>query len=238
MITLRKGNIFNSNCQTLVNAVNCEGVMGKGIALVYQCRYPDMFEKYAKFCKTGDITIGKLYLYKPIDQSEQWVLNFPTKLSWRNPSRMDYLRAGLEKFCLTYQQKQISSIAFPMLGTDNGGLNYTDVKALMMDYLSKCDNVNIEIWEYDPSVPDDLFLEFRNAWLSNYELINDIIIGQSIGLKADKIKLISSVLESGNVNSMIDLIKTKSIGIKTMQKAFEIAKILRTNHFTKETLFC
>ena len=119
MITLRKGNIFNSNCQTLVNAVNCEGVMGKGIALVYQCRYPDMFEKYAKFCKTGDITIGKLYLYKPIDQSEQWVLNFPTKLSWRNPSRMDYLRAGLEKFCLTYQQKQISSIAFPMFYLSN-----------------------------------------------------------------------------------------------------------------------
>lgn len=237
MITLRKGNIFNSSCQTLVNAVNCEGVMGKGIALVYQCRYPEMFEKYANFCKTGDITIGKLYLYKPIDQSEQWVLNFPTKLSWRNPSRMDYLRAGFEKFCLTYQQKQISSIAFPMLGTENGGLNYTEVKTLMMDYLSKCENINIEIWEYDPSVPDDLFLAFRSNWLSHYELIHDIIRSQSMGLKADKIKLISSVLESGNINSMIDLIKTKNIGIKTMQKAFEIAKILRQNHSIQETFF-
>ena len=236
MINLCKGNIFNSTCQTLVNTVNCEGVMGKGIALVYQCRYPDMFEKYEYFCKTGNITIGKLYLYKSIDPSEQWVLNFPTKRHWRNPSHMDYIRAGLEKFCLTYQQKQISSIAFPMLGTENGGLDSTEVKTLMVDYLSRCDNITIEIWEYDPSVSDDLFLSFRNNWLSNYELINDIIKRQSIGLKADKIKLISSVLESDEINSMIELIKTKNIGIKTMQKAFKIAKILQNTQLAQEIL--
>lgn len=106
----------------------------------------------------------------------------------------------------------------------------------MVDYLSRCDNITIEIWEYDPSVSDDLFLSFRNNWLSNYELINDIIKRQSIGLKADKIKLISSVLESDEINSMIELIKTKNIGIKTMQKAFKIAKILQNTQLAQEIL--
>ncbi len=79
-------------------------------------------------------------------------------------------------------------------------------------------------------------MSFRNNWLSNYELINDIIKRQSIGLKADKIKLISSVLESDEINSMIELIKTKNIGIKTMQKAFKIAKILQNTQLAQEIL--
>ena len=58
----KNGNIFNSDCQTLVNTVNCDGVMGKGIALVYQCRYPELFIKYQEFCKKKLLTIGKLYL--------------------------------------------------------------------------------------------------------------------------------------------------------------------------------
>ena len=43
-ITFVKGNIFNTKAQTVVNTVNCVGVMGKGIALVYKLRYPKMFD--------------------------------------------------------------------------------------------------------------------------------------------------------------------------------------------------
>ena len=45
-ITFIKGNIFNTKAQTVVNTVNCVGVMGKGIALVYKLRYPKMFDIY------------------------------------------------------------------------------------------------------------------------------------------------------------------------------------------------
>ena len=45
------GNIFNSKCQTIVNTVNCVGVMGKGIAQVYKLRYPRMFAEYKEHCK-------------------------------------------------------------------------------------------------------------------------------------------------------------------------------------------
>ena len=63
-ITFIKGNIFNTKAQTVVNTVNCVGVMGKGIALVYKLRYPKMFDIYKDYCHQHLINIGKLWIYK------------------------------------------------------------------------------------------------------------------------------------------------------------------------------
>ena len=88
-ITEITGNIFTSECQTLVNTVNCNGVMGAGIALEFKLRHPKMFEQYVEHCKRGRIDIGKLWLYKPSQDAgdRRWVLNFPTNTlrpGWRN----------------------------------------------------------------------------------------------------------------------------------------------------------
>lgn len=226
----KNGNIFNSDCQTLVNTVNCDGVMGKGIALVYQCRYPELFIKYQEFCKKKLLTIGKLYLYKPQDESEPWVLNFPTKDHWNNPSKMKYIELGLKKFCETYEKKGIKSIAFPMLGTNNGELDHDEVKALMQDYLSRCNNIKIEIWEYDQSAHDDLFINFKKIWLEKSNAIDQITREHNITIHKKQIQTITNALEQGNTYSMIDLIKQKSIGIVTMQKAYKIAKLIKTEN--------
>jgi len=45
MIKVIKGNIFCSNCQCIVNTINCVGVMGTGIAYEFRLRYPEMFER-------------------------------------------------------------------------------------------------------------------------------------------------------------------------------------------------
>lgn len=46
MITFVKGNIFEPPAQCLVNPVNCEGVMGKGLALQFKRRFPETFKSY------------------------------------------------------------------------------------------------------------------------------------------------------------------------------------------------
>ena len=125
-IKIVRGNIFNTKAQTIVNTVNCVGVMGKGIALVFKLRYPLMFDIYKGFCKSKQIGIGKLWLYKG-EPEEPWVLNFPTKFHWKYPSKLEYIELGLEKFVTTYKEKGITSIAFPMLGTNNGGLSKDEV---------------------------------------------------------------------------------------------------------------
>ena len=142
MINIVKGNLFNSEAQTLVNTINCVGAMGKGIALEYKNRYPAMYKRYRELCNDKLIEIGKLWLYKTEDK---WVLNFPTKDDWRKDSKVEYLILGLEKFVGTYKEKGITSIAFPLLGASNGGLDPKLSLDLMMNYLNQCD-IPIEIY--------------------------------------------------------------------------------------------
>lgn len=132
MIEYIEGDIFTSPAQVIVNTVNTVGVMGKGLALSFKQRYPDMFERYKTACEKHQLTIGKLMLvYEP----DHWLLLFPTKENWRNPSRIEYIEKGLMKFTDTYADKNITSVAFPRLGCGNGELDWEEVRPIMEKYL-------------------------------------------------------------------------------------------------------
>lgn len=208
------GNIFNSKCQTVVNTVNCVGVMGKGIAQVYKLRYPLMFEEYKEHCKNKLIKPGVLWLFNK-QQNAPWILNFPTKFHWKYPSKIEWVEAGLEKFVETYEKKGIKSIAFPLLGTHNGGLDTQEVKSLMNKHLKNC-SIDIEIYDYDPNAKDDLFEKFKKKWLA----LNPESIKKETGIQPQYARKITDIIGLGVVNSMIALANYKGIGEKTLEKAF------------------
>lgn len=214
-ITFKKGNIFNSQNQTIVNTVNCVGVMGKGIALVFKLRYPKMYDIYKEHCKNQLVGIGKLWLYKG-EPSAPWVLNFPTKFHWKYPSKLEYIEKGLQKFVDSYKSQGISSIAFPLLGTHNGGLDKKIVLELMTKYLSGC-SIPVEIFEYDPFASDDLFEQFKLKW----NKIPASHLKLKTGIRTQKqIDTITQAVNSEKVSSMIALIEYDGIGLKTMEKCF------------------
>ena len=149
MIVFKKGNIFDSDCQTLVNTVNRNGVMGKGLALQFKQRYPEMFDEYKLACKRKQIYIGgDLWLWDYIDMYRpKKILCFATKEDWWNPSKLVWIERGLKTFVENYKYWNITSIAWPKLGCTNGKLDWeTEVKPLMVKYL---DDINImcEIYE-------------------------------------------------------------------------------------------
>lgn len=146
-INYRMGSIFDSNTHVIVNPVNCKGVMGKGLALAFKQRYPDMFTVYQHECQTGKLQIGRPTLYRA---STPWILNFPTKYHWHPPSKLEYLERGLDYFVANYKKAGIQSIAFPKLGAQNGKLSWDEVGPLMAKYLSQIDiDVYIYIAEGD-----------------------------------------------------------------------------------------
>lgn len=145
-VTIKCGNILNADTQTVVNTVNCVGVMGKGLAAEFSKKYPDMYAAYKQLCDAGKIKIGTLHLYR-IPNSDRCILNFPTKDHWRFGSKIEYLVAGLRKFVDTYKKAGITSIAFPMLGCRNGGLKQSDVFPLMCGFFQQVD-IPVEIWFY------------------------------------------------------------------------------------------
>ncbi len=148
MIEYIEGDIFESPAQVIVNTVNTVGVMGKGLALSFKQRYPQMFEKYKIACEKHLLTIGKLMLFY---EADHWLLLFPTKENWRNPSKLEYIEKGLMKFVNTYAEKNITSIAFPRLGCGNGELDWNEVKPLMEHYLKK---LPIDVYIYLGTNPD------------------------------------------------------------------------------------
>lgn len=141
---IKKGSLFDSDCDWIVNTVNCVGVMGKGIALEFKKRYPEMFNDYREICKKGLLTPGKLWIWTK--DPKRNILCFPTKDHWRNPSRIEWIEEGLKKLLGNYERLGITSIAFPLLGCTNGGLNSSAVIPLMESYLKQMIGVRYEIW--------------------------------------------------------------------------------------------
>jgi O-acetyl-ADP-ribose deacetylase (regulator of RNase III) len=134
MISYVEITLFDSPAQTLVNTVNTVGVMGKGIAATFKRLYPEMYRRYRTLCQEGKLDIGQLYVYRTHNKI---VVNFPTKRHWRQPSRMEYVRSGLEKFVARYSDYGISSVSFPQLGCGHGELDWpSQVQPLMEQYLS------------------------------------------------------------------------------------------------------
>ena len=156
MITYVASSLLESPAQVLVNTVNTQGVMGRGIAAEFKHIYPEMFAQYRNLCERGEFDIGLLWLHKT---PRKWILNFPTKKHWRNPSKPEYIEAGLTKFVEKYTDSSIYSIAFPALGCGNGGLDWdTTVKPLMEKYLK---NLPIDVFIH-PHAEDVYAREHEN----------------------------------------------------------------------------
>lgn len=154
MLIYRRTSLLESSAQTLVNTVNCVGVMGKGLAEAFKQREPRMFAAYKRICYQRQLDPGKLWLWRG---SPNWVLNFPTKLHWRNPSRLEWIEAGLEKFVAAYEAQGITEISFPKLGCGNGNLEWSEVRPLMERHLGKLP-IKVYIHDYtkDIGLPEHL----------------------------------------------------------------------------------
>lgn len=129
--------------------------MGKGIARDFKARYPQMFREYKMLCDNNSIEIGALHLWQG---PTRWVLNFPTKTTWRLPSKLDYVEEGLKTFKSCYRDMGITSVSFPPLGCGNGNLDWLRVRPLMLRYLS---NLDIQIFIHEVSVGDRFLPEHK-----------------------------------------------------------------------------
>ena len=132
MITLTKGDLFESQAEALVNAVNCVGVMGKGIALQFKQRFPENFQLYDVACAFREVKTGKMFVTQPTEHgAPRWIVNFPTKKHWSNPSKLEFIEDGLKDLRRFLIEQKVQSVAIPALGAGLGGLDWKDVRRLI-----------------------------------------------------------------------------------------------------------
>lgn len=178
------GNIFESEAQSLINTVNCVGVMGKGIAAEFKKRFPEMFKDYITRCEKKEIRPGEPYLFKEGMFGPQ-IINFPTKSHWRAASNIKDIERGLKILSDNYKKWDVKSIAIPPLGCGNGQLLWESVGPLIYKYVSKWD-IPVEIYApYGTPMPQ-LKIEF----LSNSSQLRQTGSGMNILQKLNPIWII------------------------------------------------
>ena len=148
MIRFTQGNLLEAQAEAVVNTVNEIGVMGKGIALMFRDHFPDSAKAYMDAAGHKEIQVGKMFVTASADLlGPRWIIHFPTKKHWRNPSKMEWIRDGLRDLRRVVSEKGIRSIAVPPLGCGNGGLEWTHVRREIELALGDLESVEVSVYE-------------------------------------------------------------------------------------------
>jgi O-acetyl-ADP-ribose deacetylase (regulator of RNase III) len=149
MIELTQGDLLKQDAEALVNAVNCVGVMGRGIALQFRKAFPENFKVYEHACKRGEVRPGSMLVFQTHWlKNPSYVINFPTKRHWRDPSRITDIESGLDALVAEVKRLGIHTIAIPALGCGLGGLEWPDIRLLIEKAFSNLPEVHV--WLYEP----------------------------------------------------------------------------------------
>lgn len=146
MIEYKTGDMFQSKAECMLNTVNCEGYMGKGIAYQFKIQFPENNKAYVKACKTGELKPGKVHVFV---ENGVTIVNFPTKDKWREKSKLSYIEDGLDAFLETLPKLHVETIAVPPLGCGNGGLDWRIVKGIIEKKLNATEG-NYQFLIYEP----------------------------------------------------------------------------------------
>lgn len=202
--------VFDAGCQTITNTVNCQGVMGAGLALEFKLRYPDVFEEYAARCKAKAVRPGEPYVYRrPIGPQ---VLHFPTKNAWRFPSKMEWIRDGLDRIAANYDSWGIESLALARLGSSHGGLAWEEVRA---ETVRRLDPLPLRVVLCLDQEPHPEGLESQMLATLNR---GDTATLEKLGLAP---AAAARVAEAAPFRRVRDVIEIKGVGKSTYERLFE-----------------
>jgi len=151
------GDIFKSKAQTLINTVNCVGIMGKGIALEFKNRFPEMFRDYVNKCDRKEVKLGAPYLYKALFLPQ--IVNFPTKDHWKSVAKISDIEHGMQYLLAHYKEWGITSLAIPPLGCGNGQLDWSEVGPTIYRYAKNMD-IPVEMYAPYATRPKHLTIDY------------------------------------------------------------------------------
>lgn len=131
-VDMTQHSILDADTHFIVNPVNCEGVMGAGLAKAFKEYFvADYFNAYRTDCALGNLIPGTATTWW-VGSSSQRVINLPTKSKWRDKSNL----ADIVNACRFVHREILlprCSVAIPMLGCGLGGLDWRDVRPAVVE---------------------------------------------------------------------------------------------------------
>jgi O-acetyl-ADP-ribose deacetylase (regulator of RNase III) len=148
-IVLKTGNLLDAQTDVIAHQVNCQGVMGSGVAKQIKEKWPDVFEKYQYRVKMANYPVlGDCQLIQ-IEQNKFVANLFGQKYYGRENFRYtsyDAIYDALTKLSAYMQEKNCKSVAIPYkMSSDRGGADW-NVILTMLSSVFKHTNITIEVW--------------------------------------------------------------------------------------------
>lgn len=153
---MNQNSIFDSGADWLVNPVNAYGVHGAGLAKEFARRYPEAAAEYTARCRAplSLVSAGSIFVVSVIGNSEppvQKICFFATKQHWKDKSKIEYIEAGLSTLKDYMNSEETSkTIAFPAIGCGLGGLDWNQVKPLLIEFRNQVELMNWKVLIFDP----------------------------------------------------------------------------------------
>jgi len=130
MIEERTGDLFaQTDLKALAHGCNCAGAMGKGIAVGFKERYPQMYKFYQSFCKAGAVP-GDVFPYYDRD-TDVVIYNLMTQRHWTTPATLEAIEDSIATMMTMLQDIRIKKVGMPKIGCGLGGLDWKDVLPIL-----------------------------------------------------------------------------------------------------------
>ncbi len=209
----RSGNLFASEADALVNTVNCVGPMGKGIALEFRRRFPEMYAVYRRVCEKGQLRPGQILPYR---KSTPWILNLAVKDDWKQPSKIEWVEQCLEKFCEWYPTVELRSVAFPWMGAMNGRIPLGEIKETTRRYLSDLKDIDVEVYTFDPNARDPLF----DALIRIVSQLDPAEFARQSRMRKNYVDAIYGILSAPNTSNLAGISSSGRLGKTSLDKLY------------------
>ena len=142
MLSLKTGNILDTDARAIVIPVNAVGEPGAGLAKAAATRWPAWAKLYKQACADSELEqAGDITLHRNPDPGPEWVISVATKGHWSEKSTIPAIVTALKTLAKMVRDHRFESLALPALGCGLGGLSWNDVHVLIQEYLelSPCD---------------------------------------------------------------------------------------------------
>ena len=140
----KNNSIFDSDCDAIINYVNCVGTINVGLASQFKSHFPENYETYRQqFLKhPSKLRIERLLVTEnPSFCRNRFIINVATQ-NGREPTTLDFVTESFDK--LRYYLSQSSDIESVAL-TKPDGLDWNDFEPIIVDMVEKLPNIVFEV---------------------------------------------------------------------------------------------
>lgn len=142
------GDLFaTAGLPALAHGCNCAGAMGKGIAVEFKRRFPEMFAEYRSRCRSGRFSLGDVFTW---DTGEIVVFNLGTQKTWQTKADLEAVQTALRRMVTEAESRKLRGVAMPRIGAGLGGLDWSIIRRELEELGVTTTLELIVVEEYEP----------------------------------------------------------------------------------------